>query len=117
VAAGPPTRTDLSPDGKWRWDGSQWIEVSGTALAQVAAPQPIPPAYPSAVYVYVPRTNSLAVPSLVLGIMSWILCPFIGGVLAVIFGHSARGQIRRTGEGGAVPAAIGGRGELLALIG
>ena len=49
---------------------------------------------------YAPRTNSLAIASLVFGIGSWLVCPFVGGVLAVIFGHVARGQIRRTGEAG-----------------
>jgi hypothetical protein len=63
--------------------------------------------YPAAPYAAGPRTNSLAVASLVLGIISWLLCPFVGGVLAVIFGHVARGQIRRTGEGGAGMAMAG----------
>jgi len=39
--------------------------------------------------------------------MSWILCPFLGGLLAVILGHTARGQIRRTGEGGGGMATAG----------
>jgi len=58
-------------------------------------------------YVYGPRTNSSAVASLVFGIMSWFLCPLLGGVLAVIFGHVARGQILRTGEGGGGMATAG----------
>jgi len=100
MSAGP----QLSPDGKWWWNGSQWVPVLGTALGQPAtqsiqtAPQQVPGANPSAVYVYGPRSNGLAVASLVLGIMSWLLCPFIGGLLAVILGHTARGQIRRTRE-------------------
>ena len=69
--------------------------------------QPVPGAYPPAVFVYGPRTNSLAVASLVFGIMSWLLCPFLGGLLAVILGHTARGQIQRTGEGGGGMATAG----------
>jgi len=82
-----------------------------TALAQ--PPAPLQPAYPqpaptsSPVYAYGPRTNSTAVASLVFGIVSWFLCPFIGGLLAVILGHVARGQIRRTGEGGSGLAVAG----------
>jgi hypothetical protein len=81
-----------------------------TALAQ--PPAPLQPAYPQpptapAVYAYGPRTNSLAVASLVFGIVSWFVCPFIGGLLAVILGHVARGQIRRTGEGGGGLAIAG----------
>jgi Domain of unknown function (DUF4190) len=82
-----------------------------TALAQPPAPlQPIyPQSAPSvpAVFAYGPRTNSAAVASLVFGIVSWFICPFVGGVLAVIFGHVARGQIRRTGEGGGGLAIAG----------
>ena len=85
-----------------------------TTLVPSPTPQPVqaPPqqfaaAYPPAVYVYGPRSNSLAVASLVFGIMSWILCPFLGGLLAVILGHTARGQIRRTGEGGGGMATAG----------
>jgi hypothetical protein len=43
----------------------------------------------------VPRTNGFAIGALVCGIV-----PFFGGIPAVIFGHVARGQIRRTGERG-----------------
>jgi len=39
--------------------------------------------------------------------MSWLLCPFIGGLLAVVLGHIARGQIRRTGESGGGMAMAG----------
>jgi hypothetical protein len=79
---------------------------------QLPAQLPVPyqqgsPSYPTSMYVYGPRTNSSAVASLVFGIMSWFLCPLLGGVLAVIFGHVARGQIRRTGEGGGGMATAG----------
>jgi len=62
---------------------------------------------PAVVYAYGPRTNSAAVASLVFGIASWFVCPFVGGVVAVILGHVARGQIRRTGEGGGGLAIAG----------
>ena len=45
------------------------------------------------------RTSGTAVASLVFGILSWILLPFIGAILAVILGHSARGEIRRAPPG------------------
>ena len=56
---------------------------------------------------YGPRTNSAAVASLVFGIISWFLCPFVGGLVAVVFGHVARGQIRRSGESGGGLAVAG----------
>ncbi len=87
----------MSPDGKWYWDGSTWAPVQAPAGT----------AYPPAPYVYGPRTNSLAIASLVTGILSWVLCPFLGAGLAVIFGHVARGQIRQSGEGGTGMALAG----------
>ena len=44
-------------------------------------------------------TSGTAVASLVLGILSWILLPFIGAVIAVILGHVARAEIRRAPRG------------------
>jgi Domain of unknown function (DUF4190) len=48
-----------------------------------------------------PRTNGLAVASLVLGIVGWALCG-IGSILAIVLGLVARNQIRASGgqEGG-----------------
>ena len=47
-----------------------------------------------------PRTNGLAIAAFVLG-----LCGF--GILPVVFGHIALGQIRRTGDRGATLAIVG----------
>ena len=41
-------------------------------------------------------TAILFPPSLIAGIFSWILMPFIAGVVAVICGHMARGEIKRS---------------------
>ena len=58
-------------------------------------------------YPVAPPSNGTAVASLVIGILSWFLCPIVGGVLAVVLGHVARGQIRRTGEAGGGLALAG----------
>ena len=62
-------------------------------------------------------TNGLAVASLVLG----ILCLFwVGSVLAVVFGHVAYAQCKRTGQGGrglAVAGLVLGYLWLLLLVG
>ena len=96
-----PPGTQVSADGKWYWDGSKW--------APVTAPAPTQPAYPPAYqYPYATqRTNSMSIASLVSGILAWLLCPFLGGVLAVIFGHVARGQIKQSGEAGGGMAIAG----------
>jgi len=60
-----------------------------------------------------PPNNTLAVVSLVAGILSFFghLIPFVGGftlaLVAIITGHMARNQIRKTGEGGMGLATAG----------
>ena len=57
-----------------------------------------------------PRTSSLALVSLIFGILAYVFLPFVGALVAVICGHSARSEIRR-----APPGTIEGDG--LALTG
>ncbi|HEY0233141.1 MAG TPA: DUF4190 domain-containing protein [Dokdonella sp.] len=69
-----------------------------------------------------PRTSSSAVASLVFGVLSWIVLPFIGAILAVVLGHSARSEIRRAppgsieGDGMAVAGLILGWAHLVIVI-
>ena len=56
----------------------------------------------------VARTSTMAIVSLIFGILCWIGLPFIGAVVAIICGHSARGEIRR-----APPGTIDGDGMAL----
>jgi hypothetical protein len=51
------------------------------------------------------QTNSWAIAALVCAIVGFFAFP--AEILAIIFGHIARGQIRRTGEGGAGMALAG----------
>jgi hypothetical protein len=55
------------------------------------------------------QTSNLAVASLSLGILGWILLPVVGGIAAVVTGHMARSEIR------SAPDRIEGQG--LALSG
>jgi Domain of unknown function (DUF4190)/Domain of unknown function (DUF1707) len=80
-------------------------------LNALVADLPVGPGAPMMVMPYlpgyyppvpVPRTNGFAIGALVCGIV-----PFFGGIPAVIFGHVARGQIRRTGERGDGMAVAG----------
>jgi hypothetical protein len=67
-----------------------------------------PPAYQAPTYAAAPaysapagpRTNTLAIVSLVAGIAGFVFLPFIAHLVAVITGHMSLGQIKRTGEGG-----------------
>ena len=59
----------------------------------------------------VPTTNGLAIVSLVFGVLGWTLLPLIGMILAIVTGHIALGQIRRsngteTGEGLAIAGLV-----------
>ena len=65
--------------------------------------------------------SQLAIASLVLGILSWILLPVLGAIGAVICGHMARGEIRRSrgslaGDGLAVGGLVLGYLHLILLL-
>ena len=40
-------------------------------------------------------TSPLAVVSLVTGLLSWVILPLVGALVAIVCGHMARGEIRR----------------------
>ena len=57
------------------------------------------------------QTSTLAIVSLVSGILGWSLLPFLGSLVAVITGHMARSEIRRSngnldGDGLAVAGLV-----------
>ncbi len=54
------------------------------------------------------QTSTLAVVSLVFGILGWIVLPWIGSLVAIVTGHLARGEIRRS------PVALDGDGMAIA---
>ncbi|MGS1079630.1 DUF4190 domain-containing protein [Pseudoxanthomonas beigongshangi] len=57
------------------------------------------------------QTSTLAIISLIAGILGWTLLPFLGSIGAIITGHMARAEIRREpqrldGDGFAVAGLI-----------
>lgn len=84
------------------------------AYGQPAQPygQAAPPAYGQAPYGQAPaygggygypaapKTNTLAIVSLVSAIAAWVILPFIGSIVAVITGHMSLKQLKTSGEGG-----------------
>ena len=48
---------------------------------------PLPPAQP---------TSTLAIVSLISGIVSWFLIPFVAAVVAIITGHMAKNEIKKS---------------------
>ncbi|HWU75498.1 MAG TPA: DUF4190 domain-containing protein [Rhodanobacter sp.] len=44
-------------------------------------------------------SSSLAVVSMVFGILAWCVLPFVGAIVAIVCGHLARSEIRRAPSG------------------
>jgi Domain of unknown function (DUF4190) len=80
--------------------------VRPSTITAVQQPPAYPPQQPGS-YAAVRPTNTLAIVSLVLGIASYVFLPVVGAVAAIVTGHMARGQIKRTGEGGSGFALAG----------
>ena len=58
-----------------------------------------------------PQSNTKALLSMIAGILGWTLLPFLGSVAAIILGHMARAEIRRSagqqvGDGLAVAGLV-----------
>jgi uncharacterized membrane protein len=64
------------------------------------------PAPQAATVTAVPETNGLAVASLACGLAQFVVGP-LGTIPAIVLGHLARGQIRRSGQQGAGMALAG----------
>ena len=67
------------------------------------------------------QTNTLAIVSLVSGILSWIIVPFLGSIVAIITGHMARKEIRSQpdrfdGDGLAIGGLVLGYLQLALII-
>ena len=71
------------------------------------------------------RSNNTSVPaivSLVFGLLSWCILPFIGAIVAVIAGHIARSEIRSApagtidGDGMAIAGLILGWAHLVVVL-
>ncbi|MEX0834063.1 MAG: DUF4190 domain-containing protein [Actinomycetota bacterium] len=111
LTPGPPIERFPESDSGWNEALTRYMALEpGSAVpppAVVAAAPAINAQGPGTVSVTAAapgQTNSLAVASLVLGIL-WLW--WIGSVLALIFGYAARSQIKRSGEAGSGLAIAG----------
>ena len=87
-----------APAGRQRyWDGSAWTSAWTERTTAPIVPTTVQPTMAGPAPIPARRTNVAAVVSLIFGIL-W-LC-YVGSLVAVIAGHTARKQIRRTGEAG-----------------
>ncbi len=44
----------------------------------------------------IPQNSTMAMVSMIAGIVSWVLAPFIGSLIAIITGHMAKREIRES---------------------
>lgn len=58
-------------------------------------PSPLPPGAPGPLFIS-PPNSGMAIASLIMGIVGFVGLPLIGSIMAVIFGHIARDEIRRS---------------------
>jgi len=56
-----------------------------------------PPAYPQPGYAAAPQTSSNAIVALVLAITSWVICPIVTAVVALVLASSAAKEIEASG--------------------
>ena len=66
-------------------------------------------------------TSALAIVSLVFGILAWVMLPVLGPIVAVITGHMARAEIRRSesridGDGLAIGGLVLGYLQIAMLL-
>jgi len=80
----------------------------------VTDPQQVPPpgspygaGYPAPYGAAPMRTNVMSIISLVAGLCGFTVLPLLGSIAAVITGHMALAEIRRTGEEGTTFAKVG----------
>ena len=100
-------------DGRLTWDefdsrstslmAAKTYDQLGALTADLYQPVPYRQGAHPAV---LPRTNSMAVASMVCGICQLFFW-FVAGIPAIVFGHVARRQIRETGEAGSGLALAG----------
>lgn len=83
-----------NPGQQRYWDGSAWA----------AAAAPPAPAAPGVAPVAGPTTSTNAIVGLVLAIVSWVVCPIIAAIVALVLAHSSDKEIKASG------GTVGGAG-------
>ena len=98
----PPTYGEPNPPLSQPYDVAPQDMVPQAVAPQWVAPGNAPAAVAG------PPNSTAAVVSLVFGILTWVMLPVIGPIVAVVAGHMARAEIRRSN------GQIGGGGMALA---
>lgn len=101
--------TSVWRDGMPNWQPANQVPELMAGVAGGYLPQPAP----GMGYMQPPQTNSMALTSMILGLLGVLGFSVLTSLPAIIFGHIARGQMRRegcmqTGEGMALTGLITG---------
>ncbi len=96
----------MSDTGGWTPPPAPGAPVTPQAPPQSSSPSPGAPGWGAPPYTPPARTNALAIISLVAGCAQFFFC-FVSSIVAVVTGHIARRQVKRTGEQGAGFALAG----------
>ena len=80
-----------------------------------------PPQQPSLQSRPAPQTSTLAVVSLVTGILTWLIIPVLGAIIAIVTGHMAKSNIRssmgqQTGDGLATAGLVLGYLQIILVV-
>ncbi len=97
-AEGRLTQDEYNDRMAQAYEARTYGELAGLTADLPAGPMPPAAQFPMVAPTRRPRTNSMAVASMLLGLG----VPFLGltAIPAIVTGHRARHEIRRTGEGG-----------------
>jgi hypothetical protein len=111
----PPAYGEPNPPLSQPYDGAPAYGEPNPVAPQWVAPGSTP-------YVVAgPPNSTAAIVSLVFGILSWVMLPMIGPIVAVVAGHMARGEIRRSngqigGDGMAIAGLVLGYIQIMLLV-
>lgn len=91
------------------------------APASASAPRLPAPDLAASAPMFAPKTNTMAVISLISGLVSWVLLPVVGGIVGLITGIMARNEIKKsggaeTGDGLAVAGIVISALNILAAV-
>jgi hypothetical protein len=111
----PTAQPPISPDGQWKWDGTQWVpNTTYPQQPSYGAPGYGAPGYgaPAPYYAPAPSQNDgKAIASLVCGLVGG--CG-VGSIAAIILGHQSRGAAKREGR---QPSGMALAGLILGYVG
>lgn len=100
--SGYPNPTSGYPDPTSGYPAAPGYDPNAYPAYNAAGPQPGAWGAPAPYGAYPPprKQNGMALASLIVSIVSFVMCAGLPGIVGALLGHSAKKQIRQTGEDG-----------------